>query len=162
MAACSELAASFPSAVRRIDSVCRWLGDAVAPVLALLEERAPKRLAVVACGGFSRLPVHAGWILADGRRRYPLVEFGCSYIPNLVLRALENLPTAPLSSDVLVVGPPRDVTHDLAQAALEARDVRNRWASARLVWSKDEVMTALPTSTLVHFCTHGVRIRSNR
>jgi hypothetical protein len=157
--ACSELRSTFATAVQSIDEVSRWLGEAaLAPLVPQLRTGRPAQLAVVACGAFSLLPVLSAWLPADDDvRRYPLIDAGSSYIPNAqVLRALAAVTARELSDDVLVVGLGSPEAHGLPQSAFEARDVAEQWSSSRFAWRRDDVLAALPTCTLAHFCTHGV------
>jgi CHAT domain-containing protein len=158
--ALGTLEADYEAAARQVDDVCQWLGSAViAPLLPTLGEAAGAQIAVVACGWFSVLPVHAASIpdraSPDGRR-YPLIDRAIAYVPNAqVLRAVAALPQTSMARDVLVVAEPRSASPDLPNSVAEADAVQRVWPASRRAWRKQDVLDALPQCTLAHFATHG-------
>lgn len=158
--AVSQIYADWEPAARQIDEVCRWLGSVVvAPLLPVLDQNAVVKIAVVSCGWFSILPVHAAWIRDRGNRRYPLIDLGIAYIANAqVLRAVAALPKTRLGQEVLVVAEPPSARPALPASVEEAIAVQRMWPSSHRAWRKDEVLAAIPGCTLAHFATDATSL----
>lgn len=158
--ALGQLESSYGSALTELDVVCRWLGSAVVgPLIPALGNRTFRRLMIVPCAWFSILPVHSAWCMDNkGKgRRYPLIDIGTTYIPNMqAARALNSIPAADISRNVLVVSEPPSPRADLPASVEEGIAVTRAWPSSHTAWRKDDVLAAVPGCTLVHFAAHGL------
>lgn len=146
---------------RQIDAIGAVLYDEIwRPVLSTLERRGVPRgaeLVWFSQGGSGVFPLHAGWTMEDGQRRWLIEEYAVRYAPS-VRALLADLARSDVPGPALIVSDP---TGDLVFSPLECEWVTGSLGSqgatvlAGEAAARQPVLAALPGCGVVHFATHA-------
>jgi tetratricopeptide (TPR) repeat protein len=106
-------------------------------------------------GATSIFPVHAGWQMENGRKRWLLERYALRYAPSLRILA-RSARKAPRRGSMSIIANP---TLDLAFTGLETEWVRQVNPDARVLAgaeaTKDKVLEELRSCTRLHFAAHA-------
>jgi CHAT domain-containing protein len=142
-----------------LDSLCRWLWDAV--IGPVVQELAPATTASIVAGGYlGMLPLHAAWCEDPSKtsgRRYALDAIAISYLPSAM--AMPGAAPAAANS-VLCVDAPEPVTAGILPfSADETKIVSSLFPESRIVRgheaTREIAIRELPHFAVTHLSCHG-------